>query len=389
MVARNLAGYSNKRHEEIIEVVYTGTVALKRGFGMCYDLDVLSTETGQTATDPWGRRGLKEVEVPSASNANRFAGVLVQSYPADSNGKLKLIKLAVPGGTAMVAQRIISTSGVSRVTCVVDSTAGDGNSGVFAYGGLPGRGSAICLETLAAATSGDLAISDLGGGSVGVYDSGTDLTTITLTGAGTALGYVATAIDASAYDCTVLDGATAATGATRANPGVYPVVQATGANTFTVTGDTGSVPLTITLTKKDLLMLAFLEEGPESGLADYVTPSNGAARQFVLNQGGTTFIVGGGITIAGDSTVNTLADPITIGGSTGAVLKAFNVLSTITTSDYIVTVTSGLQADIATGLATAVFDTAMDEVVLEWMGNMGGATTGVWIERMSIGATFT
>lgn len=388
--ARNLAGYTNKRYEEIIEVVYTGTAELKRGFGMCYDLDVLTTTTGQTATDAWGRRGLKEVQVPAPANANRFAGVLVQNYPADANGKLKLIKLAAPGGTAMVSQRIISTSGVGRITCVVDSTAGDGNSGVFAYGGLPGRGSAVPLETLAAATSGDLAISDLGSLSDGVYSSVTGLTTITLTGAGTALGYVATAVDASAYECTVLDGATAAEGATRANPGVYPVVQATGANTFTVTGNTGDVGMAITLTKLDLLKLCYLEDGVESGLSDYVTPNNGAARQFVLTQGGTTFIVGAALTsLTGDSTVNTLADPITIGGSTGAVLKAFNVLSTMPTSDYIVTVTSGLQADIATGLATAVFDTAADEVVLEWMGNMGGATAGVWIERMSVGATFT
>lgn len=389
--ARNLAGYTNKRYEEIIEVVYTGTAALKRGFGMCYDLDVLTTATGQTAQDAWGRRGLKEVEVPSPSNANRFAGVLVQNYPADANGKLKLIKLAAPGGTAMIAQRIISTSGVSRTTCVVDSTAGDGNSGVFAYGGLPGRGSAIALETLAAAASGDLAIADDDMGSDSVYSSVTGLSTITLTGAGTALGYDSVAVDASAYECTVLDGATAATGATRANPGVYPVVQATGANTFTVTGDTGDGALLITLTKKDLLMLAYLEDGVDSGLSDYVTPNNGAARQFVLNQGGTTFIAGGGITIAGDCTVNTLADPITIGGSLGAVKKAFSTMGQITTSDYIITVNAGFVAsDTTTDMATIVIQNATDcEVVLMWNGDIGSTAIGYWTDVMHAGATFT
>ncbi len=385
----NLVQYQNQFYTRKAIFIYRGTTALKKGFGMCYDLDYLTTTTKQTATDPFGARGLKEIQVPAVANANRFAGVLTQNYPADANGKVKMVELALPGGCAMVSQRIISTSGLGRITCIVDSTVGNGNSGLFAYGGLPGRGSAVPLQTLAAATSGDLAISDLAGGTTAVYSSSTGLTTITLTGAGTALGYLTETVAADGYEMTVLDGATAATGATRANPGVYPVVNATGTGTFTVTGDTGSVPLTICLTKKDLLKMVYLEDGPESGLADYVTPSNAAARQFVLNQGGTTFIVGGGITIGGDSTVNTLADPITIGGSHGAVKKAFNVLSTITSNDYIVTVTSGLQADIATGMATIVLDTAADEVVLEWMGNMGGATTGVWLERMSVGATFT
>lgn len=387
---RNTIRYINGREEILNEFVYTGTAALKRGSGMCFDFDVAGTGTGELATDPWGRRGKRQVEVPSVSNANRFAGVLTQNIPADSDGKPRTIQLSMPGGCAMISQRITSTAGLGRVTCIVDSTAGDGNSGLFAYGGLPGRGSAVPLETLVAATSGDLAISNLAGGSASVYASGTGLTTITLTGAGTAMGYVDAAVSASDYECTVLDGATAATGATRANQGVYPVVQATGADTFTVTGDTGDGDLTICLTKLNLLKLAYLEDGTESGLSDYVTPNNGAARQFTLNQGGTTFIVGGGITIAGDSTVNTLADPITIGGSLGAVKKAFNVLSTITTSDYIVTVTSGIQAsDTTTALQTAVFDTAADELVLEWNGNMGGGTTGYWTDTMHVGATFT
>jgi hypothetical protein len=390
MVARNLTNYIDRKYENLADFVYTGTAELKRGHGMCFDFDKVTTTTKQTATDPWGRRGQVQVEVPSASNANRFAGVLTQNYKADPNGKLKIIQLAMPGGCAMVAQRIISTIGIGRMTCIVDSTAGNGISGAFGYGGLPGRGSAVPLQTLAAATGGDLAISDLGMGSDGVYSAVTGLTTITLTGAGTAMGFLTVAVDASDYECTVVEGATAAEGATRANLGVYPVVQAVTANTFTVLGNTGDAGMMVFLTKLNLLKLAYLEDGVESGLSDYVCPNNAAARQFVLNQGGTTFICGAGITtLSGDSTVNTLADPITIGGSRGAVLKAFNVLSTLVTSDYIVTVTSGLQADIATGLATAVFDTAADEVVLEWMGNMGAATAGVWCERMSIGATFT
>lgn len=373
------------------EFIYRGTAALKKGRGMCFDLDYAnSSTTGEKAADPFGTRGLKEIQVPSASNANRFAGILTMNLPANPNGHVRKVQLYLPGACAMVSQRIISTVGLGRITCIVDSTAGDGNSGLFAYGGLPGRGSAVPLQTLVAATSGNLAISDLAGGTTAVYSSATGLTTISLTGAGTALGYDGTTIAADGYEMTVLDGATAATGAVRANPGVYPVVNATGTGTFTVLGDTGSFALTICLTKKDLLMMAYLEDGEESGLSEYVTPKTSAARQFILNQGGTTFVVGGGITIGGDSTVNTLADPITIGGSTGAVKKAFNVLSTITSNDYIVTVTSGfLASDTTSTMQTIVLQTAKDEVVLEWYGNMGGSDAGRWVDQFHVGASFT
>jgi len=387
---RNLVGYGQRRKENLATFVYTGTLALKRGDGMCFALDTIDTGTGELATDPWGRRGQVEIAVPSASNANRFAGVLTRSYEADADGKLRVVELAMPGGCAMISQRVISTVGLGRVTCIVDSTAGNGLSGRFGYGGLPGRGSAVPLETLAAATSGDLALSNLAGSCAAVYSSTTGLTTITLSTAGTTMGYLTEAIDASQYECTVLEGATAAEGTTRANLGVYPVYQAVTADTFTVTGDTGDCELMICLTKKNLLRLAYLEDGEESGLSDYVTGLNGATRQFVLNQGGTTFIVMGGITLSGDSTVNTLADPIIIGGSHGAVKKAFNVLSTSGGSDYIVTPTNGILAsDTTSAMSTILLDTAADEVVLSWNGNMGGSTAGYWTDLMHAGCTFT
>ena len=376
---RNNATYFKQPVINIGEFVYRGTTALKRGYGMCFDVDYLTTATGETATDAFGIRGLKEVQVPSASNANRFAGVLMQNYPANSDGKVRLIQLAMPGGCAEIAQRIISTSGVTRLTCIVDQTAGDGLSGLFGHGGLRGRGSAIALQTLAAATSGNLALTNVTGTATGVYASGTGLTTVTLTGAGTALGYVDAAIDASAYELTVLGGAVAATGhATvgRAVEGIYPVYQATGANTFTVTGNTGDAAMTTFLTKVDLLMLAYLEDGLESGLSEYVTPKVSAASQFVLTQGGTTFVVGG-LTLAGDCTVNTLADPITIGGCGDGARKAFYCLATDVTGSYLVTVTSGLKKA-GTALASVDFLTAGEYAMFVWNGNYGPGTAGLW-----------
>jgi hypothetical protein len=387
---RNNAQYAKRGYTEVGLFIYRGTTALKKGYGMCYDLDYLTTETDETAADPFGGRGLVEIAVPAASNANRFAGVLTQNYPATQSGKQQLIELALPGSCAMVAQRIISTSGVTRVTCIVDRTAGQGLSGMFGHGGLGGRGSAIALQTLAAATAGKLALTNVTGVATGVYSAATGLTTVTLAAAGTALGYVAASVDASSYELTVLGGATAGTGVTRCTPGIYPVRQATGANTFTVEGNTGDGAMMTFLTKKDLLMLAFLEDGPESGLSEYVVPITGAAQQFVLTQGGTTFICGG-ITIAGDCTINTLADPITIGGGGEGTKKAFATLGNTVTSDYIITVTSGIvDSDTTTTMATIVMQNATAcEVVLEWHGNFGPNTGGVWHDLHHVGATFT
>lgn len=392
---RNNATYMKQPIINVGEFLYYGTAALKRGYGMCFDMDYYLS--GSTAAEiviaraaNSGDKGMKVVAVPSATNANRFAGVLMNNVKANPLGKGVLVQLALPGGCAEIAQRVISTCGVGRVTCVVDRTAGQGLSGMFGWGGLNGRGSAVPLQTLAAATLGDLALTNSTGVATGVYSAATGLTTVTLAGAGTALGYSSAAIDASAYEMTVLGGATAATGVTRCTPGVYPVYQATGANTFTVVGNTGDGAMTTFLTKKDLLTLAYLEDGSESGLSEYVVPITAAAQQFVLNQGGTTFICGG-ITIAADCTVNTLADPITLGGNGEGTKKAFCQLGVTTTSDYIVTVTSGIvNSDTTTTMATIVMQNAVAaEIVLEWHGNLGVNTIGVWTDVSHVGCTFT
>ena len=105
---RNIIQYQKQAYVKKAMFVYLGTTALKKGYGMCFDLGYLTTETGQTATDPFGKRGLKVVEVPSLTNANAFAGVLTQNYPARSSGT-QMIELALPGGCARIAQRVISS----------------------------------------------------------------------------------------------------------------------------------------------------------------------------------------------------------------------------------------------------------------------------------------
>ena len=374
---RNLVQYKNQASQNLGEFIYKGTTALKKGDGMCFDMDYLTTATGEKAVDPFGARGMKVVAVPAPSNSNRFAGVPTQDYPA--RDLEQIVQLAQPGGCAMIAQRVISTSGVGRVTCIVDQTAGDGVSGKFGHGGLCGRGSAVPLQTLAAATSGDLALTNTTGTASGTYSSGTGLTTVTMAGAGTALGYSDEAVAADGYELTVLGGGTATDGhATtgRAVEGVYPVVQATGVNTFTVTGNTGTATtMTTFLTKLNLLKLAYLEDGMESGLSEYVTPKLAVASQFVLTQGGATFILGG-MTVATTSTA-VLADPKDIGGDGDGARKVIQALGTNTTHGILVTVTSGLKV---AGSALANIDAlaAGEYSMLQWNGNYGNGTSGLW-----------
>jgi len=350
--------------------VYRGTTALKKGYGMCFDLDYLTTETGEKATDPFGARGLKTVEKPSLTNNSAFAGVLTQDYPARASG-YQLVELALPGGCAMVAQKVASTINTGLITCAV----GTGIAGVFGYGGFKGRGSAIPLETVTPAAAGDIADQELTGVGTSVYDSGTGLTTITGAAGtpGTDLGYVDEAVDASGYEAIVWGGATAADSTTERCPsGIYPVYQATGATTYTVVGDTGDGALTISLVKKDLLKLAYLCDGEESGLCDYFLPET-AATDSPMTSG--TSIVLGGLTMAADD------DAVVADGTVDGQRKGFYMLGGLTTKEMLWDITSGYTlsgAAIAGGLLSTIeMCTAGEWATMVWH-QFGPASTGCW-----------
>lgn len=380
MGIRNLIQYRKQAYQKKGLFVYLGTAALKKGRGMCFDLDYYTAETGEAVTDPFGARGLKVVQRPLNSNNGAFAGVLTQNYPARTSG-LQLVELALPGGCAMIAQRATSVINAGLLTCVVgedDSGNVTDINGVFGYGGFPGRGSAIPLETLAVADEGDMPMQEITGVCTSVYDSDTGLTTFTCaTGTpGTFMGYVAAAIAATDYEATVWGGATAADSETERCPsGVYPVVQATGATTFTVTGDTGNGACTVTLTKKNLLKLAYLMDGPESGLSAYFLPETAAVITPVIDSG--MIIVLGGLTMAADCA------PVINDGTIDGMRLGFYMLGTLTTKEMLINITSGFTlsgAGIAGGtLSTIEFDTPGEWATLEWhQFGPAASTYGAW-----------
>ncbi len=394
MVLRNLTNYEKQASMIKGLFIYRGSVALKKGYGMCFDLDYATTETGQTATDRWEGRGLRTIERPSKSNNNAFAGVVTQNYPG--SGKAQIVELWMPGGCALIAQRVTSTINAGLVTCAVgenDSDVVTLMSGVFGFGGFAGRGSAVPLQTLSVADEGDIPLEEITGVATSVYSSGTGLTTFTVTTGtpGTFMGYVDTAIAAADYEVTVWGGATAADSTTERVPsGVYPVVQATGATTFTVTGDVGDGACTISITKKNLLTLAYLQDGEESGLCDYYIPYSANTSTYLTMATGMSIVLGG-ITIGSDDQSD-VAD-----GTIDGQRKGFYMLGTLGTAEMLWDITSGYSLagtgdDEGTALAGLEMNTAGELVTLKWFQAGSAATktavnTGIWMLQSKSGTS--
>jgi hypothetical protein len=380
---RNLTTYQNGEHKIEQDFIYHGTAALVKGHGMCFSRAyAVAANTGQKVTDSWGARGLKEIEIPSSSNNMAFAGVLANSYPANPNGATTVVKLQLPGGCAMISQAATSVINQGLLTCAVcENDSGDTTlaNGLFGYGGFEGRGSAIPLTTLAVADEGDMPMQEITGVCTSVYDSATGLTTFTCaTGTpGTYMGYVATDLDADQYEFIVWGGADEATStAERCPSGVYPVKQATGAKTFTVTGDTGNGACTGTLRKKNLLRLAYLMDGQESGLVDYFLPETAAVTEPILAEG--TSIVLGGLDIAADC-VPVVPDSLFQGAR-----KGFYMLGTLASKEMLISITSGYTLSGA-GIAGTTLSTVKFYLPGEWLTmrfrlfGIAGATYGAWL----------
>lgn len=365
MNERNIALFGNQKTEYKKTVWFTGSGALKKGRGLCYDIDVATTLTGQTATDPWGRRG-RLVALPSTSNNLAFAGVTTQAYTAKTGGQT--ISIFLPGSICEVqvgiASTIFSQAAGTRHTCSVNSA----DAGAFTLDGLPGRGSAMALETQARADGGNIAFTSLDGVATAAWVDPS--LTITATGIGTACGYGDDDIDPTEFRVIVLGGATDADSETDvAVQGDYAVVTAPTADTITIATDIGDVDVTCYVVKNTYsCVLCKLDDGVESGLQEVLTPKTATAIQNMI--GGVTFLAGG-FTMASDST-STLADGIVEGQ-----MKAVACLGALTTQDWLLTVTSGLKAA-GTALTSIELDAAGEHATLVWYGNYGPGTTGLW-----------
>lgn len=357
MSYKAIARFGNQAPVYPEEVWFSGSTALKKGMGVCYDLDYYTALSGQAVTDAWGRRG-NVVAVPDTANNLAFAGVTTQAYPAVTGGQKIVIN--TPGSICEVAVGLATVINSTRLTCSVNSA----DAGRFTLQGLSGRGTALALQTKAKATGADITFSSLDG-------TATFATaTITKTGIGTACGYGDSTIDPTEFVVVVLGGATAADSETAVTTkGEYPVLTAPTADTITIGTNIGTSAITLYVIKNTYpTVLCLLEDGVESGLQEVLTPKTGVAIQNMV--GGTTFLCGG-MTLASDST-STLADGLVEGQK-----KAVCGLGTLGGQDWLLTVTSGLKT-VGTALANIEIDAAGEHSVLEWHGNLGGGTAGLW-----------
>lgn len=122
-------------------------------------------------------------------------------------------------------------------------------------------------------------------------------------------------------------------------------------------GRGSAIPLqTFTYVATATLIWAYLEDGEESGGVEEIQVVTGAAAQSMV--GGVTYITGG-VTIAGDSTA-TLADGTRLGER-----KGFYMIADLTTSNWVLTVTSG-RKEVGGALANLTLDGAADSADLVW-----------------------
>lgn len=338
------------RHEAQVRLIkrrvfYTGTDALEQGIGLCYDRDY------GTAADPESLRDWR-VNRPTTADNTAFAGVTIQSHAAKTGGQW--IEIAEPGSICYISVAIATVVNATRLTAMV----GAGGRGVFGTYGLPGRGSALALQT---------------------KEAGTSLTTPDVV-----LGsYVAGSITLSADGLTVTDGDSAdlftwtadgdeilficmgsVAGAVAGTAGRYIIDSKTSASVAVLkTAASAAVTSAVAFLRRgNPMVLALLDDGSvESGLVEYIEAVNNAVSTCMA--GGMTNIMGTQTLASGTST-SALADRTRIGE-----YKRFKMNGALTTNGYVVTLaTTGEKLDGTTNLDTLTFETDADEALLMWKG---------------------
>ena len=330
-------------------VFFNGSGALVKGQAVAYNRDY------GTATDASGRRD-KEVELLSQSNNLAFAGVCIQDYAAKAGGQQ--IEIYEPGSVCEVSTLFPTTVNATYLSAHLSGSNAVIN-GRFAEGGLAGRGRALALQTLANKTSatdttpGVVANSTDGSASV-------DSTGLIVTDTG------AFEFAAPGDRLIVVGGATTASGAAKVTVGEYTVASKTDNNTIVVSSAMAAAASIIHyyLIRGNPTVLALLEDGVESGCAEFVTIwTDGSGTTPITSMVGGWTRLCAGITLGTGDAIETLANGTFIGQR-----KLFSLEDDLTTNDYLLTVTTGEQLDGSTDLATMEFDGVGDQSLLEWMG---------------------
>jgi len=346
------AKHQSMAYADTKAVLMTGTASASfdRGIGVCYNRDY------GNATDTEGERDVR-VEVPSTTNNRAFAGVLAEDVKLNVNGQA-WTRIYEPGSVCEIAIGVDTVVNTGLITCLA---GGGNNSSRFVSQGFGGRGSAVPLETVTAVLESVLD----GSGALSATDG------ITLT--------VSDSSDYTAKSTKVLMLAGENDGTGVFVPGLYGISSITNGTTIVLdstvlsTLSTGSISCSfVIIDAANDRCLAYLEDGEESGLTQWITPPNTGAAGLSYMAGGITYINGGVTVGTADSDV-TFADGTLYGEKKGFICKGAlttnNVCIDLATNG--ITLAGGALAEIN------AIDTANDAAFLQW--------TGLWRTIMVIG----
>ena len=360
-------------------VMYTGTDAIEAGTGVCY------VSNYGTATTDDGSRNVR-VERPSTTNHNSFAGYVKSRKPADATGQ-NWLTIYLPGSVCPVLVGTAATIKTGRISVCTTGLAGMSIGSTTGLG-LPGRGSAIPLQTTPTATT-----TSAPGPISSVLDGSGSLVVTTKTLTKTALF-----TNAAVGDKVIcVGGALAADSTHPLTPGVATIVTRTSADVAVLDGAFGGTAGDTVVCSAYVLradangnasgtVMCQTEEGPESGLIEWMTPLTADTTAAMV--GGTTLVFGGtGFTLAADH-VASIADGTQLGQR-----KFIYCYGAITTSSFAVTATSAnLKGQVQgasptytvtqfSALTSVSFNAAAETAMLEWDGSKG------WCVVYYVGAT--
>lgn len=339
----NAVQYESQARTFRRRVFFTGTTALKKGYGVCYDRD------RGTAASADGARDVN-VELPSTSNNMWFAGVTAMSYDANPSGQW--IEIYEPGSVCEIAVSVATTVGTTVLTCNANVEPGR-----FAARGFNGRGTALALQTLANAT----ATTDL---NVPVHSLLTGVNT-TITNAGVLTNSDSPFTYAAIGDTAVIFG-----GAKVSDAAVGVVA---GAYTATATNNTTTVSCGATAStvagtcayavyRGNPLVMAYLQTGDESGLVSWSSSGgSGAAITPAAMAGGTTYLACGGITSANAGTS-------ALGNGSGLINRKRFVLCGTAVTSALAVASSVMYKPTGAATATVTPNVAAGTADLVWTG---------------------
>lgn len=130
-----------------VKFFFTGSTALTKGMGLCYDRVYYSSATGEAVTNSFADR-CKKVALPSQSNNLSFAGVVSKDYAAVTGGQY--VEIYVPGSVCdVLSVDSATTIGHNNFLWCI---AGGTNAGKWTAvtPGFSGKGQAKVMQTTSA-----------------------------------------------------------------------------------------------------------------------------------------------------------------------------------------------------------------------------------------------